>query len=405
MNFTTELLLNVIPNELWSDVISQYLTCKDLIAIYYYSYITYKELEIIFINKILAKLQFIFKENYKTLIQLIKNDEVCITGSFILQAILDKYYKSDIDFCCSKNFKNKCELFTDILGVTNKEHIHDYPGASIHGPSSKEKLINEVMTFYYLYQKLEPYIYTSLLGDQIIKGNYQSKKIQFIFLNEELEDTSSGGKTNMKKLEDTSLEDNINFKYIETFDISVIKNLLYFKNGKFNLYINDLDGIYNKTMSIDLTNTNYDRIEKYHYRDFTITGNNKYEVLQYMINLYNDAHVYKVIQDEEYESKILMDCIDPHGNISYKFCLIKGIHLDDIKDKSYIKLNLKENYIIDCFDCCYIKKFFGNLINHDHIIPKGRYNRLKNNYSCDSDDESMQNQDYLIKRESDVIIY
>ena len=347
-----------IPTELWINVISQYLTYKEIILLYNSLYISKVILNKIFINRILSKLKSIFSKYYNILIDLIKNNELCITGSFILQVILDTYYNaSDIDFCCDKRYKGKCELFLNELDINNQKYIKDYPGLSINAQNLTESLINEVLTFHYL-MKTNPLKHT--------------QKIQFIFLESETD---------------------INMKYINTFDINVVKNLLYYKDGEFNLYINNLNDILYNYMTVNLYHTSYDRIKKYMERNFTIIGDNKSEILQYLLKINTSSRVFKYIPDIN-DKNIDILSLSKIKKYTNNF-------IYDIENKTLLDANLFKN--CECFEYCYIKKFFGN-IKHEHIILKTLYKK-DIEYVCKDDCMDVIYNIDCLNIQSDIIIY
>ena len=108
--------LSISP-ELFIEVISTYLNTHDLISIYYTGSIKLEDLYTCFINKILKKLQGIFRNNYIKVINFIKNNKVSIFGSFVLESILGENYNGDIDFCCDSHLEKECSDFCQSIGV------------------------------------------------------------------------------------------------------------------------------------------------------------------------------------------------------------------------------------------------------------------------------------------------
>ena len=355
------------------NIISQYLDTKDLISLYYSDNISKEILYNTFIENILIKLKNIFKSNYIHVLNLLKNNEVSITGSFVLESILNDNYCGDVDFCCNINLIEKCKEFLTITDAYNTTISKDYPGMCDWKVKKNMNNIEKVIKSY-------------IIMISIIDGkNYRnSKELQFILLNTEN-----------------------HYDYINTFDISVCKNLFYYskENKKFELSIYDLEGIYNKTMKIDITRTKNGRIEKYLNRGFKIIGENYIEIL---LNIqYYNYNIYKINLNETNLNEINLEIIKRQDIL--KKCKITKYYQKDrisgnyfgLSDSKYINEDISD-YILDlvvlseniiynnefdnfnylkCGDKCCLKNNFNLNLKHLHVINKDN----NNNYFFQSD--------------------
>ena len=323
----------VVSSGLFNDVIVDYLSIKELINIYYAEYISLENLYNIFINKILVKLNNIFNKDYQTVLNLLKNNKISITGSFILGCIIDKDYYTDIDFCCNMNLRDKCEEFLNFVDASNLSKVKDYPTHFNIKSNLDEKIITEVLKSCYIY-------------NQIFTSRRVSRSCNCIPMSELCEEEDSCYNES-KELQFILIDKEDHFDYMNTFDVSICKNLFYIEGGKFKLYIDDLNGIYDDTMKINLLNTSYDRIRKYLDRGFKIIGDNYEEILK-LLSMERFS-IYKI--DDLFYSIDLNE-----------FNNIEGKEIKCKYPSDYDKM--------ECFEMCYIRRFFYNDIKHEHIIPK-----------------------------------
>ncbi len=188
--------------------------------------ITFQNLKQVVINNITKKLKQLVKIDYKKFITYIEQNDMSISGSFVLQCILDEYWtESDIDL-----FVPKEEICCDIM-IDNNYFPVD------------ENCNND-------------YVNTGVTGVKDFRNideNYAN--LQIIFMRED---------RNVKN-------------YVKHFfDLDICKNIYTVKNGKHYLYIDKLINIMNKEISFDFINTSnnfFSRKLKYENRGFTFKNN------------------------------------------------------------------------------------------------------------------------------------
>ena len=83
--------------DVFKHVILNYMSNKDCISLYYADLITKDRLYNIINNSILNNLISLFKKDYPIVLRLLKENEISITGSFVLENILGEKYNGDID--------------------------------------------------------------------------------------------------------------------------------------------------------------------------------------------------------------------------------------------------------------------------------------------------------------------
>jgi len=287
----------------------KYISPKDNISLYFCDLISEDQLNNYLINRILSRLKEIFNQDYSKVINLLKNNEIGITGSFILENIIGEKYNGDIDFCCNLKYTNAVEDFLkDIIQKLEIDRQEGYPH-ELHPDTGEniEPYIERVLT--------APYDYT----DQSIKENdsdYISsrKKIQFIILKNKLK----------------------HHDYLERFDFDIVGNLFYYDDGKPKLHIKSLSNIYKKEL---LLNQNANlltyRIDKYQARGYKI--NSKTEGDMRILSLLLESIDKKVFEKDDFKKE---------------------------KDESgpmYIRIKCDKKL-------CYLKNYFKKEYRHVHIM-------------------------------------
>jgi hypothetical protein len=187
-------------------------------------------METMYINKILSKLKDIFKDDkYTDFIKLLKEgvNNIGITGSFLLGNIDGSGYFNDIDICATSEFEKKIVTFClnnniEMETLEKTHRSHDIREGTRKKDYKKNYINNNIKDIHNIHL---PYDTDNCISPHEIK-------IQFIIVNNGIQ------------------------KYIDTFDLSICKNLFYYDynsyhyEGQFKLNIEDPGGIGRKTMTI-----------------------------------------------------------------------------------------------------------------------------------------------------------
>ena len=212
---------------------------------WHYKFINLSHIKLMVINNITNKLKELVNINYENLIKYMEKYNLSISGSFVLQCILNEYWtNSDIDFYTNYKDIDISIILNNKYNETVYNHNDEYP---------------------------------NFLGIENIKNFYTQNKeryLQLIFLDE---------------------NKNI-FDFVkDNFDFSICKNIYNITNGKHNLYITNIYDIFNKQLNCDLIGTSkklQQRKEKYEMRGFkfnNIIGNYIYHAQEIIpIIMYND---------------------------------------------------------------------------------------------------------------------
>ena len=329
------------------EVISTYLPIKDV-----YNIVNtfdqdnhYNILNKIIIGRILSRLRSKFtSEDYNNVINFMKKTNCCISGSFILQCILDTDYKSDIDFFVSSKYIKEVKEILKLLRIDDNIDCErmQYEGVRLFRPHF------EVMTTYY--QKNESVISKNIMDElvEVHSDKYyedyenleESIKIELQFVILDVEDPT--------------------YHIINNFDLDIISNYLTYKNGKLELYIENIQNIINNIMKVKLSSTDErlktERINRYQNRGFRF---NDIEDLAYIQRMMREYNIYI--------------CDDHH---SFK-------EIRTSKEKTRIK-----GMPVQCNQNCYINRYF-NKYKHIHVIRSVNLNKkvargFTGNYSIDS---------------------
>lgn len=234
--------------------------------------LTRSYLEKLIILKIKKRLKFIFKDHYQEFM-INFNDKAIISGSFIIQCILNENWNSDID------------IFIPINGV--KQQMTE------HG-----NLLTDIEIFLNKYYKFSDYYaanrYSTDIGPQInwIR-NYSITdefKIQTIQLNMEYDN---------KKIYD----------YLdESFDFDICKNLYSFSNNQDIIKIKNLQQILNKKIEFKITEnvgSTLKRYKKYKNRGFKF--NNIKNYFDEIITKYENVKLFNIKKTNNDEEFTLID--------------------------------------------------------------------------------------------------
>lgn len=186
------------------------------------------------------KLKILFEEDYTEVKKFMEDNNVVISGSYILETLLNEEYNTDIDFY----------LLTD-FGVCDPNDVYltkNFPKIklpNIQMQEDKDKHIYQYMNGLNI-----TYIYTY---------KYKGKLIQFICLNNIIRKTEN-------------VYDDIWNYIVYAFDFNVCKLMYYFNKGHYFANIYDIKNIYNKLIILQNVNTFtvVGRLKKYISRGFKI---------------------------------------------------------------------------------------------------------------------------------------
>jgi hypothetical protein len=319
---------------------------------YYYKNINTKIITNAIIPNIHRRLKQMLNEKYDKFIKYIDKNSVSISGSFILQCILDEHYEgSDVDLYSYLSYND--EMWYSLIDMedldeTQKTLAEDY----------------------------------AILPDihDVINGHIKNgQKLQNIQLN------------NISNYEE--LKNYI----INKYDMDICKNIFTIVNGKSMIYFHNLNKIMNKRDII--TDRNIDarrmqRIDKYKSRGFNIKF--KYDVFNkldhiYHENCYYPFLVYKNDSLGKFEMLTFLGLVFNRIDILYKYNINNG----DIELCNDIQKYIEDNATIEkieCFKYLFIAKmksilkhiYEGTTSTHTsylgkHIIP----NLNCRTYNCD----------------------
>lgn len=151
-------------------------------------------------------------ENYDLLIQDMKNNKIIITGSFIIQCMLEEVWaKSDIDICYITNDTMGYDIKTPLFIDRNDFSLMHYPSCMY------EDFLGQNIGRYCIYKHRE---------------SKQLVQILYLYI-EDIDDP---------------------MKYLESaFDFDICKNFYYFDKKKENIDIHNIHAIMNKKISWNFT--------------------------------------------------------------------------------------------------------------------------------------------------------
>ena len=300
----------IFQHDVFKYEIIKYIENKDIISLYYAGLITKKILYSIFINLIITKLGSV----HPSIVKLLMNNEIALTGSFILETILGEQWRGDIDFLCSNKLENICVKYIKDLNfdMLYKGNISGYKFKIIEFFIPLDKNGNIKTAQFILLNDGG----TPASNSPILYGNKCEKYTKILNDTDiDIEDSSDSGDVDT---EDVDTDDVKYFKklihnHIDTYDFNVVKNLFYYNKGKFVLYIDDLESVYSKNLIIYKDRySSMSRYNKYFDRGFKINENKK-NILEILSSLYayNGCNVIDKSQliDENYDNA---ECINNH---------------------------------------------------------------------------------------------
>ena len=356
-------------------VITRCLNGKDLMSLYYANLITEKKLYEYLVVIILDRLRYIFNTDYDKIINLIKDNKVGITGSFILEILTGEMYYGDIDFCC---FKDSVENVKSFIKATNCKNINSWVERYRRRESKfqiKNDIIDSVIEAKYCYEIYIPAVTGEndvIISPEIIWGHPNSIDITNIV-------TTEASRTNKEEIikyccyrsdkgivTDVIAEIDIckrkkilQFiflkgggvdKYLDTFDMDICQNLFYYEDNQFKLKIGNMMNIFNKEIKIKLVpSLEGRRLVKYiNKRGFKVINgyDEKVIILKhilkmcYMINDWGPhPNVFIYNYDASKYRDVNVDCTEC-------FCKILGLdHFHIMLNENFIKR--KDIYLPD----------------------------------------------------------
>ncbi len=240
--------------------------------------ITFQNIKYVVIKNITRKLKELVDIDYNEFVSYMEQNDISISGSFVLQCILDEYWlKSDIDLFTPRE-KICCDIITDNNYFAVGENCND------------------------------DYVNTGVTGVRdYCNNNKKYANLQIIFMR----------------------EDRNVLHYVKYFfDLDICKNVYSVKNGNHCLYIDKLINIMNKEISFDFINTSSNfpsRKIKYENRGFTFKNNLLsnhiyYDNLQVPIVLYNRNSEIATMFGETFDLNLDGDLV---CNFNYKNAVVK----------------------------------------------------------------------------------
>ena len=116
----------VLQGDIFDYVISKYLDRSNKISLYLGGCISQKEIYPEIINTVKNKLKGIFGIDYDKILSFIKENDMIISGSFILESILDVNYHGDIDIYGIISNYNSCYNFINKNTFKIYDRENDY---------------------------------------------------------------------------------------------------------------------------------------------------------------------------------------------------------------------------------------------------------------------------------------
>jgi len=285
-------------------------------------------------QKLEYKLRKIIGERFDEFKEIMEQTESIISGSFVLQCIMNKKWKK----CNITNKQSDIDIYTNI--ELNNE---------IDQLDKLDKCIKKIYNSKYWnkfdsHYKINNIIQVNKYYDHIDSRNQYDIDIIYTTNN-------------------TIIKEFIN----NNFDIDICKSICYVKNNEFIIEINSIENIINQIFTINFTNKNnlektYERMHKYINRGFKLVGYNNIKELQlHMIELNNKYNIIKlnerfdIIYDElkfkteEYyrfkDKKIFFD--EKYFNEVYeKYGIFDYIYPNTSKPFSYIYNKCCDKYCI-----------------------------------------------------------
>ncbi len=330
------------------------------------------------------RLQSIFGHNFDEFRQIMVKQDVVISGSFIIQCLLDEYWKTYTEY-----YRTDIDIY--MVQCDSYSHItrDDYPDYRCTPPRCGYSDIENFMhkNFEYLYSNRGGHVsYMRSLGDKIARTTEYD-------VSESL---------NIQIIHTIFEKDKIPFKKFfvdfikQNSDFDICKNVYYYDQKKAHLHIHNLEQILFKKTEFKYTNNIYLSIErylKYKFYGFTFT-NNRLEMLNDIVEnahhsslTRSDKHIYELYEIEYIETLWIppnLPAIKVYkilkGNIKQlqyceKFGEIHGITVENdilkICDDNLDKCSPNTNYEHSrYYFMCPIVTCLGHDVKHFHLKGK-----------------------------------
>jgi hypothetical protein len=325
---------------------------------YYFEKITWKTINFSIIDHIHKRLRHVLGVQYNTFIKYISTHDIVISGSFIIQCILDEYNaNSDIDLY-SFHQTEKDEIATQSItsSSTDFEPFCDIIDKSLLGPDDycQTHISNP-------YNK--PFIIKVI---DIIQDEFTLQNVQL------------------------SVESIAEFKMymLQYFDMDIGRNLFAIVDNKPVLHIGKFSAIINKRAEMSISDYLWDkqqimvRANKYNKRGFAIDFGPNPSVNIITVNKQNyPLLVFKLDEEKHLENFTFLDMVwNNYGNendsnkVNHNSVKVydlrgNGSYIINISDKQIEK---KISKPVKCDDECFFNRYY-KLQDHRHIVCSVEY--------------------------------
>lgn len=282
------------------------------------------------INTIQDRLKKEFGNHYDNIVKLMNDNGAFISGSFILQCILDEYWTSLTDIYMDSDINLVCPHYGNNIGKLYNQPIY----GKNHDVTDLE---------YYLYNHMH---YLELIHDY--KGIPMTKHhpILYHIIHESYYGSETDTNSKVIKINALTVEKNIH-QYHEFInnrvDFDICKNIYH--DGK--LYIKDIDNILNKKITFKCHTRLDQSLMRYH----------KYKTRGFVFNDF----IYDDVKEADYcEQRVFATDLN---NVPSSIT-------------NFIKVELKENHhliIKNCITHECIIYFCDQNIKHEHYVDRPHY--------------------------------
>lgn len=314
-----------------NDIIKK-LSRKDLytlsnVSIFYYKLINFKQL---IIDTIHIRLKFLLKEHYEPFLKIMKHNGAFISGSFIIQCILNEYWDSDIDVFCPS--------------IGNVNRIHKFDDESDESDESEENDRKK-----YTFNEIEDYLFNEMEYDgssECILYRWDTNDIK---THPQIRNVRTYTKENKCDIQIISinLSKNISdcYSFIENrFDFDICKNIY---DG--DLIIKNIENILNKTTNFNATTSLTDSIGRYH----------KYVLRGFNFENKTTIKYTDLVNSDQYLTRVYSYNINEVHESIKNFILVEDVSQSTKMGK----------YIFKCENCIitFCDSFSNSICRHSHF--------------------------------------